>query len=925
MALTRWGAELDPAHVLPEHPRPQLVRESWASLNGHWDYAIVPAPAGLGPGALGLDGVRAPAHWDGRILVPFSPEAQLSGVGRRLQPGELLWYRRTIDARRLDRGRVLLHFGAVDQHCAVFLDGIPVGSHEGGYLPFTVDLTEPLADGAEGELTVVVRDVSDTSYHSRGKQKLDPGGIWYTAQSGIWQPVWLESVPEQHVASLRLVPHLESGELEVVVRGSVPGTAQVELRAGAGVVAGAEVVVGEPVRLAIPDVRAWSPQDPFLYGLTVRLGDDEVTGYAGMRSVAVAPDRAGAPRIHLNGRPVFELGLLDQGYWPDGLYTPPSDEALVHDIATMKSLGYTMLRQHVKVAPLRWYHHCDRLGMLVWQDFVNGGRAYKPLVVTAPVLSPLRLRDNRYTAFGRQDAAGRDEFRREAAGTVALLGNSPSVVAWVPFNEGWGQFDAAQVAAEVARLDPTRIVDHASGWHDQGAGDLDSRHVYFRPVRPRRRTGKRAQVVSEYGGYSLRGADAGGHKPFGYRRFADPAGFLRAFERLHVAQLLPAIRGGVAASVYTQVSDVEGEVNGLLTADRSQVKVPVARVRALNEQLIRAGSPGELPEREITEAVSLCRPDGRLDPEAIGWTRTPLHDTDGIGRGRFGRGRNKRWEYWNVIAPTHILALTVSDIDYAGVHEVWVLDRATGQEIGANAISPLAANTVLPGTLGRGPARAKAGGLAIAIDEVPGGTRLRAETARVRFDVLAARPDGHQAMGVVVPWNERLFQYTVKDVARPAAGQLWVDGVRHEITESWAALDHGRGRWPYQLRWNWGAGAGASDGHVVGVQLGARWTDGTGSTENALVVDGVVHKISEELTWDYDPGDWLRPWRIHGRRADLAFTPFHDKVSSTSLGVLVSRGHQCFGHYDGWMLDDTGSRVRVDHLTGWAEDVFNRW
>ncbi|MDQ7991417.1 MAG: DUF2804 family protein, partial [Propionicimonas sp.] len=869
------------------------------------------------------------ASWDGRILVPFSPEAELSGVGRHLAPDRLLWYRRRLRLPEgADAGRPLLHFGAVDQHCAVFLDGRPVATHEGGYLPFTVDLTGRLGDG-EGELAVVVRDLSDTSYHARGKQRLRPGGIWYTAQSGIWQTVWLEVVPEQRVESLRLVPDLAAGELEVGVRGPVPGVARVEIRAGDEVVAQTGVALGGSARLAIPDARPWSPQDPFLYSVTVRLGEDAVASYAGLRSVAVAPDRSGIPRIHLNGRPVYQPGLLDQGYWPDGLYTPPSDDALVHDIATMRSLGYTMLRQHIKVAPLRWYHHCDRLGMLVWQDFVNGGRSYRPLVVTAPVLTPLRLRDSRYAAFGRQDAAGRAEFRREARETVDLLANSPAVVAWVPFNEGWGQFDAAEVAAEVARQDPSRIVDHASGWHDQGAGDLDSRHVYFRPVRLRRAVGSRAVAVSEYGGYSLAGADPGGRKEFGYRRFADPDAFLRAFERLHLAEILPAVRRGLAASVYTQVSDVEGEVNGLLTADRERLKVPVERVRALNEQLVRAGSPGEfpLPERELTGPVALCRPDGRLNPGAIGWTRQPLHDTDGIGRGRFEWGRNKRWEYWNVITPTHVLALTVSDLDYAGVHEVWVFDRATGESIGANAISPLAVNTTLPGTLGRGPVRARAGGLTIALDEVDGGTRLRAETARVRFDVLAARPPGHQAMGVVVPWDERRFQYTVKDVARPAGGELWVDGVRHPVPEgsSWAVLDHGRGRWPYQLRWNWGAASGVSDGRVVGVQVGARWTDGTGSTENALVVDGVVHKIGEDLAWDYDPSDWLRPWRIHGRRADLVFTPFHNKASVTNLGVLASRGNQCFGHYDGWMADDAGARVRIVHLAGWAEDVFNRW
>ncbi|WP_413451036.1 DUF2804 family protein [Georgenia phoenicis] len=646
--------------------------------------------------------------------------------------------------------------------------------------------------------------------------------------------------------------------------------------------------------------------------------------------MGVARDRAGVPRLHLNGRPFFQAGVLDQGYWPDGLYTPPSDAGLVHDIESMKGLGFTMLRQHIKIAPLRWYHHCDRLGMLVWQDFVNGGRPLPPRGrhrtgphAAAAARRPLR----RLRAGGRPRPGGVPPRGRE---TVELLRNVPSVVAWVPFNEGWGQFDAAAVAAEVAALDPTRVVDHASGWHDQGAGDVDSRHVYFRPVRLRHRGGSRALVVSEFGGYSLREDDAATDVPgeFGYRRYRDPEAFAGAVERLHLDEVLPAVREGLAASMYTQVSDVEGETNGLLSADRCTVKVPAARLRAVNEQLTRAGSEGTTaPEREITEPVALCLPDGRLNPAAVGWTRRPLHDTGGIGRGRRGRGRNKRWEYWNVITPTHILAMTISDIDYAGVHEVWLLDRATGEAIGANAISPLAARTELPGTLGQGPGRARAGDLAIAVDEVDGGTRLRAVTSRGRIDVVAHRPAGHEAMGVVVPWDTERFQYTVKDVARPASGRMWVDGVRHEVPagESWAVLDHSRGRWPYEMRWNWGAASGVSAGHVLGVQLGAKWTQGTGSTENALVVDGVVHKVSEELVWEYATGDWMRPWRIHGERADLTFTPFRLKEGRTALGVLSSDTHQLFGHYDGWMSDSAGRRVAVEGLTGWAEDVFNRW
>lgn len=332
-------------------------------------------------------------------------------------------------------------------------------------------------------------------------------------------------------------------------------------------------------------------------------------------------------------------------------------------------------------------------------------------------------------------------------------------------------------------------------------------------------------------------------------------------------------------------------------------------------------------EREITAPVALCRPDGRLSRDAVGWTRQPLHDTDGIGRGRYAWGRNKRWEYWAVTTPTHVLALTVSDIDYAAVHQVWVLDRRTGEEIDTAVTGVLGRSAVLPGTLGAGPVRARTRSLRIDVDEFDGATRLRAVAGRVRFEVLADRPEGHEALGVVVPWSDRLFQYTVKDVARPAHGRLWVDGVEHAVPagESWAVLDHGRGRWPYSMHWNWGAASGRSAGRVVGLQLGGRWTDGTGSTENAVVVDGRLHKIGEELAWEYDTGDWLAPWRVHGETVDVTFTPFHDRVATTNLVVLASRTHQCFGHYDGWVLDSRGERVVVEHLVGWAEDVRNRW
>lgn len=335
-------------------------------------------------------------------------------------------------------------------------------------------------------------------------------------------------------------------------------------------------------------------------------------------------------------------------------------------------------------------------------------------------------------------------------------------------------------------------------------------------------------------------------------------------------------------------------------------------------------------EREITSAVALTTSDGRLNPAALGWSRTPLHDTSGIGRGSWGR--NKRWEYWNVMSPTYILAVTVSCIDYLSLHSVWVLDRATGVAVETTVLAPGAKSTTLPASLGEGSARARTKRLSIDIDEHgSAGTRLHGATPRVEFDITVARPEDHESLGVVVPWRTRRgvrrFQYTVKDVARRARGWITIDGNAHPIDaeDAWAVLDHGRGRWPYDVSWNWAAGSGIVDGRAIGLQLGSQWTDGSGATENALVVDGRVSKISEELVWEYDPGNWMRPWRIHGERAGLVFTPFYNKRSRTNALLIATRTDQLFGIWSGWVRDAGGTRVAVDGIEGWAEDVRNRW
>lgn len=575
--MTRWGRELDPDHVLPEYPRPQLVRDSYLNLNGWWDHAFTHLDDG------------EPDEYDGRILVPFSPEAPLSGVGRQLQPDELLWYRRTLTLPTGfvggPDGRVLLHFGAVDQTSTVWLNGIQVGANHGGYLPFTCDLTDALRDG-ENDLVVRVRDVSNNRGPSSGKQRLHRGGIWYTAQSGIWQTVWAEWVPAAYVESLVLTPLLDEGALEVTVvsTGQTTGQAVVRVLADGMDVATAVVAPGVPTRILLGDVRPWTPEDPFLHDVEVTIGEDHVRSYVGLRSFGVGPDADGVPRLLLNGEPYLHVGVLDQGYWSDGMLTAPSDDAMVHDIVTMKRLGFTMLRKHLKVEPLRWYAHCDRLGMLVWQDLVNGGERYRTPTMTWPGRFPLRhvrLRDHRYGWFGRTDEAGRAEFRDELRRTVDHLRNVTSLAVWVPFNEGWGQFDALAVASELAALDATRPIDHASGWHDQGGGDLRSLHVYKHRFRvPRRRRGdRRALVLSEYGGYDL---VVDGHTfsdhDFGYRHFDDPDSLGAAFLRLH-GELAACVRRGLSATVYTQLSDVEDELNGLLTYDREVQKLPDTVVR----------------------------------------------------------------------------------------------------------------------------------------------------------------------------------------------------------------------------------------------------------------------------------------------------------------------------------------------------------
>ena len=567
--LTRWGRELNPDYVLPEYPRPQLRRSNYEILNGYWNYTIT-------------EGDKWPDSYEGKILVPFSPESVLSGVNRQLKPGQTLWYERELVISQIHWNmRCILHFGAVDQSCIVYLNKQPVGGHTGGYLPFSIDITKYLKCGVN-LLTVRVTDQTDCSCHSRGKQKLKRGGMFYTAQSGIWQTVWMEWVPQLYISSLRITPLMDENlvRIELFMNEDFDSINPDNLCFRACIYDKGRLLASASSRLPVIEIPfsnyiPWTPENPQLYDLVISVGEDIIESYFAMRQVRIQKDEKGIDRIYLNGKVYFQKGLLDQGYWPDGLYTAPADEAMIYDIMKAKEMGFNMLRKHLKIEPLRWYYHCDRLGMLVWQDMVNGGGKYNSLLVGyLPTLFPCFascIKDHHYRCFGRKNAECRAEWLRECEKTVELLYNHPSIVVWVLFNEGWGQFDAAKAYEMVKSLDAGRLVDHASGWFDQGCGDFKSIHNYFHPLKIKKH--KYPVVLSEYGGYAYY---VKGHsysmKIYGYRLFFSRKDFIRAYRALE-KQIHSLVDKGLAAAVYTQLSDVEDEVNGLLTYDREICKL----------------------------------------------------------------------------------------------------------------------------------------------------------------------------------------------------------------------------------------------------------------------------------------------------------------------------------------------------------------
>lgn len=584
---TKWGRALDREHVLKEYPRPLMVRDSYLNLNGEWEYAFT-------------EKFCKPDEYEGRILVPFSPESVLSGVDRQLQPDEYLWYRRMFLISQEGQSqdsccRRLLHFGAVDQSCVVFINGRQAARHTGGYLPFEADITAFLRPG-ENEIMLAVKDLSDTSYHARGKQKLARGGMFYTAQSGIWQTVWMEEVPEKYIQNVQAEPDFDAGKVQITVKADADVPVEILVRKpkvyNSPMCSPSDVtdlkmeelqvwghawgMPGEKIEVSLSEVCPWTCEEPYLYYFTVIMGDDRVESYFAMRTFTIESDRAGIPRICLNHKVQFQKGVLDQGYWPDGLYTAPSDEAFIFDIQSMKDTGFNMMRKHIKIEPQRWYYHCDRMGMVVWQDMVNGGGKYKPWFVTyaATVLSwrNWKIKDI-YTKFlARQNKAGRLEFVKEMKETVELLKGHPCIAAWVIFNEGWGQFQTEDMTEIMRKQDPSRLIDQASGWFDQGGGDFQSLHNYFFKLRIKPEE-RRATVLSEFGGYSLRQE---GHSAcltqYGYGIYTDKRLLNKAYKKLdkEVEELIPE---GLCASVYTQLSDVEEEVNGVFTFDREVRKI----------------------------------------------------------------------------------------------------------------------------------------------------------------------------------------------------------------------------------------------------------------------------------------------------------------------------------------------------------------
>lgn len=570
---TRWAKEVSPANALPEYPRPQLERTEWQNLNGLWEYAVTDS------------NVATCNKYDGRILVPYPLESALSGVKKTLLPAQRLWYKRTFKVKTINsKVRTLLNFGAVDYQCWVYVNGKQVGSHTGGYQHFTCDITQAVQQG-DNELVLKVYDPTDQGFNPHGKQVLNPAGIMYTPTSGIWQTVWTETVPEEYIRAIKITPDIDKSMVHIVIQSN--SSRAVKINVNGKSIKGKS---NEELSVPITKPHLWSPEDPYLYGLSVKMGSDEVKSYFGMRKISVAKDENGVDRIFLNNQPYYNLGLLDQGFWPDGLYTAPTDEALKFDIQAEKAMGFNTIRKHIKLEPDRWYYWTDKLGMLVWQDMVNPGN---------------------------DSPEGRAEFEKENKLNIEQLYNHPSITTWVLFNEGWGAYDQERLSSWMKKEDPSRLLNGHTGSEVVGGKVEDSKPVYEKsinsdmtdihsyppPAIPPSMSGK-ARVLGEFGGI---GVFIPKHQwitgsAWGYVK--EKPGDMKAKYSGMISKLDSLKQEGLSGSIYTQPYDVEGEQNGLMTYDRKIIKIPLKDFRKIHLKLNPGISKETIPSVKIEDAAN---------------------------------------------------------------------------------------------------------------------------------------------------------------------------------------------------------------------------------------------------------------------------------------------------------------------------------